>query len=527
MSTGKPALKKRSLGQITGFLVVMSALSRVLGYMREIVMTTAFGQGWMTDAYKAAFLIPDFLYLVLIGGAFSTAFIPVLSGYVSEHREDEAWHVASTLFNLMLIAVFIGIFGCYLAVPWIMQHFLAVGYAENTQQLAVYLTRMMLLQSFFMCLSGICQGICHVYQQFSAPAIGSLLYNIAIIAIGIWLMPAIGITGFAIGVVVGSYLNFLAHIPVLMKIGVKYRPVLDVRHEGVYEFFRLALPVVLGLSVIYLNFFVTQNLGSRLDEGTVTALNNANRLMQLPVGVFATAIASAFFPTLTQLVAKHDMDGFKEKMVSGINLNNFILIPASVGLIAVAEPLIRALFMQGRFTENNVTLTASLLIFYCIGIIGYSQQQILNRGFYAIRDTKSAVLVNCGIIFINIILSFVFVRVFSARGLALAYSVAGLVSMVLLYVILRNKVGSLGSRKIFISFVKICIASGVMGIVVVLSSRVSEIFLDSSLKSHQMIELFGAVGIGIVVFVAMAYLLHIEEMDDFTALIKRKLHLNR
>lgn len=525
MSAKKPVLKKRSLGQITGFLVIMSALSRVLGYMREIVMTTAFGQGWMTDAYKAAFLIPDFLYLVLIGGAFSTAFIPVLSGYVSEDREDEAWHVASTIFNLMLIAVFVGIFACYLAVPFIMEHFLAVGYADNTQQLAIYLTRMMLLQSFFMCLSGICQGICHVYQQFSAPAIGSLLYNIAIIAIGLWLMPVIGITGFAIGVVIGSYLNFLAHIPVLMKIGVRYRPVLDIKHEGVSDFFRLALPVVLGLSVIYLNFFVTQNLGSQLDEGTVTALNNANRLMQLPVGVFATAIASAFFPTLTQLIAKHDMTGFKQKMVSGINLNNFILIPASVGLIVVAEPLIRALFMQGRFTEDNVTLTASVLIFYCIGIVGYSQQQILNRGFYAVRDTKSAVVVNCTIIFINIILSFIFVRIFSARGLALAYSVAGIVSMVLLYGILSSKVGELGSRKIIISFMKICMASAVMGTVVFLTTRLSEIFLDVTLKSHQLIELFGAVGIGVIVFVGMAYLLHIEEMDDFVGLLKRKLHL--
>ena len=210
MSSGKK-LKRRSLAQITGFLVIMSALSRVLGYVREIVMTTVFGQGWMTDAYKAAFLIPDFLYLVLIGGAFSTAFIPVLSEYVNKDQEDEAWKVASTIFNGMLIAVFIGMAFFYLSVPFIMDEFLAVGYAAETRELAIYLTRIMLIQSFFMCLSGVCQGICHVYQQFTAPAVGSLLYNIAIIVIGIWLMPRIGITGFAIGVVVGSYLNVIAH----------------------------------------------------------------------------------------------------------------------------------------------------------------------------------------------------------------------------------------------------------------------------------------------------------------------------
>lgn len=520
----KAKLKRRSLAQITGFLVIMSALSRVLGYVREIVMTTVFGQGWMTDAYKAAFLIPDFLYLVLVGGAFSTAFIPVLSEYINNDREDQAWRVASTIFNMMLIAVVVLMTVFYFTVPFIMDHFLAVGYAEETKELATYLTRIMLLQSFMMCLSGICQGICHVYQQFTAPAIGSLLYNIAIIVLGLWLMPTIGITGFAIGVVAGSYLNFIAHLPILLRIGVKWSPVIDIHHPGVHEFFRLALPVVLGLSVVYLNTFVTQNLGSQLDAGTVTALNNANRLMQLPIGIFATAIASAVFPVLTELIAKRDIRSFKLKLVEGINLNNFILIPASVGLMVVAEPLICALFMQGKFTEENVAATASVLIFYCIGIIGYSQQQILNRGMYALRDSKRATIVNCIIIFINIILSFLMVGPFEAEGLALAYSIAGLVSMLLLYGLLYKRVGDLGSHEIVNSLVKILVASLVMGAGVLGFLAVSEHIIDITSKSQQLIELFVAIAIGVVLFVFMAVMLRIREMQDAVAMFKRKLH---
>lgn len=517
-------LKRRSLAQITGFLVIMSALSRVLGYVREIVMTTVFGQGWMTDAYKAAFLIPDFLYLILVGGAFSTAFIPVLSEYINRDQEDQAWRVASTIFNAMLIAVVVLMTFFYLSVPFIMDHFLAVSYAEETKELAIYLTRIMLLQSFMMCLSGICQGICHVYQQFTAPAVGSLLYNIAIIAFGLWLMPTIGITGFAIGVVVGSYLNFIIHFPILLKIGVKWMPVLDFKHPGVHEFFRLALPVVLGLSVVYLNTFVTQNLGSQLDAGTVTALNNANRLMQLPVGIFATAIASAVFPVLTELIAKRDIRTFKDKLVESVNLNNFILIPASVGLMVVAEPLIRALFMQGKFTEDNVALTASVLIFYCIGIIGYSQQQVLNRGMYALRDSKRAVIVNCTIIIINIVLSFLMVGPFKAQGLALAYSVAGLVSMVLLYMLLYQKVGDLGSREIMVSLGKIIIASAAMGAGVLVFLAASESFIDITSKTQQLVELFAAIGIGMVIYVVMAIVLRIKEMQAAIAMVRRKLH---
>ncbi|MDO4281502.1 MAG: murein biosynthesis integral membrane protein MurJ [Peptococcaceae bacterium] len=517
-------LKRRSLAQITGFLVIMSALSRVLGYVREIVMTTVFGQGWMTDAYKAAFLIPDFLYLVLIGGAFSTAFIPVLSEYVNRDREDEARRIASTIFNAMLIAVFVGMAFFFVSVPFIMDHFLAVGYAPETKSLAIFLTRIMLVQSFFMCLSGICQGICHVYQQFTAPAVGSLLYNIAIILFGLLLMKQIGITGFAIGVVVGSFLNFAVHIPILLKIGVRWLPVLDLKHPGVSEFARLALPVVLGLSVVYLNFFVTQNLGSQLHEGTVTALNNANRLMQLPVGIFATAIASAFFPTLTELIAKKDMTNFKGKLVEGINLNNFILIPATVGLMVVAEPLIRALFMQGQFTEDNVTITAHVLVFYSIGIIGYSQQQILNRGMYALRDSKRAVIVNCVIIIINIILSILMVGPFEAQGLALAYSIAGLISMVLLYMMLYQKIGDLGGREIAASSLKIIIASEVMGLGVVGFLALSARFIDITSKAQQLVELGGAVVIGILIYVAMAYILRVKEMQEAVQLFKRKLN---
>lgn len=517
-------LKRRSLAEITGFLVIMGALSRVLGYVREIVMTTVFGQGWMTDAYKAAFLIPDFLYLVLIGGAFSTAFIPVLSEYVAKHEEDQAWRVASTIFNMMLLAVCVGMVFFYFSVPFIMDKFLAVGYAPETQELAIYLTRLMLLQSFFMCLSGICQGICHVFQQFTAPAVGSLLYNIAIILLGVWLMPHIGITGFAVGVVVGSYLNFIVHVPILLRIGVKWKPVIDIHHEGVKEFFRLAVPVVLGLSVIYLNTFVTQYLGSLLHEGTVTALNNANRLMQLPIGIIAMSIASAFFPTLTELIAKNDIKSFKKKLVEGINVNNFILIPASIGLMVVAEPLIRALFMQGKFTEANVEITASVLIFYCVGIIGYSQQQILNRGMYALRDSKRAVIVNCAIIFINIFLSLLMVHSMGAQGLALAYSVAGLISMVLLYILLCVKVGDLGTRDITSSLVKILIASLIMGVSVAGFLHFIDPIIDITSKSQQLVELVLAIGIGVVVYTVAAFALRIKETQIAMSIIKRKLH---
>jgi len=199
--------KKKSLVSITVFLIITGALSRVLGYAREIVITTQFGQNFQTDAYKSAFLIPDFLYLVLVGGAFSTAFIPVLSKYLKDPQEG--WRVSSTILNLVLLLLLGGIGFSFLFTPFLINNIIAPGYSHEAKELAVILTRVMLVQSVFMCLSGIAQGICHVYQSFFAPAIGSLLYNIVIIFLGIWLMPVAGISGFAAGVVAGSFLNFL------------------------------------------------------------------------------------------------------------------------------------------------------------------------------------------------------------------------------------------------------------------------------------------------------------------------------
>lgn len=524
MGLFKGGLKRRSLGQIAGFLILMSAASRVLGYVREIVLTTVFGQGPMTDAYKAAFLIPDVLYLILIGGAFSTAFIPVLSGYFTKGEDEEAWKVASTILNFVLVAVTVGIGLLYLAAPWVVVHFISPGYATETQELTIYLTRVMLIQSFFMCLSGIAQGICHVHQQFTAPAVGPLLYNIAIIVIGLQLMDQYGIRAFAYGVVIGSFLNFAVHVPYLVKLGFRYYPVLNLRHPGVVEFFRLALPVILGLSVIYLNTFVTQYLGSWLAPGTVTLLNNANRLMQLPVGVFAIAIATAYFPRLAESVSAGEMAAFKKQLTAGINQIFFLLVPASVGLWAVSEPLIRALYLQGRFTDHNVVVTAQALALYAIGIVGYSQQQMLNRGFYAVRDTRSAVLMNVVVIGTNIALSFLLVGPMDFRGLALAYSIAGMLAMVLLFVVLRQKIGPFGGRHIAQSLVKVLVASAVM----LLAVRLTLLGLDGmnlASKAAQLLVLGMAITIGMASYTGMALILRIDEMEEAVGSLRRKLRL--
>ena len=529
MAQGKHVRKKQhssSIMQAAGLLMIMMLISRILGYVRDVVLLSSFGQDFRTDAYYAAFNIPDFIYSVLLGGALGSAFIPIFTQYLAQDKEEDSWIVASTIFNIMLIGAVVLISLGLIFTPQLME-LLAPGYDAQTKDLAVYLTRIMFGQAFFMCLMGIAQGICHSYKKFLAPALGSVLYNVAIIVVGLLLKDKLGIVAFTLGVVFGAFLNFAVQIPTLLDIGLKYKPLIDLHHEGVKKFFVLLVPVFVGLSVTHLNTFVSTNLGSSLGEGVVTALSNAQRLMMLPVGVFAISIAVASFPSMAAHVAQGKMDAYKEDLSLSFRTIVFINVPAAVGMAVLSVPIVRAMYMQGEFTLANMDLTADALVFYCIGLLGYGAQHALNRGFYAIQDTKSPVAINVGIIFVNIVLSIVLSKIMDYRGLALAYSIAGLLSIVALLWGLNRKVGKLGGRRIIISCLKSAISTAVMGVGVYFTAQFLENSWDMTLKWAQISQVVIAVIVGVVIYSLMASVLKMEEMKEALKIVKRKARKSR
>lgn len=529
MTKGKHGIKKHqqsSIMQAAGLLMVMMLISRVLGYVRDVVLLSSFGQDFRTDAYYAAFNIPDFIYSVLLGGALGSAFIPIFTQYLAQDKEEDSWIVASTIFNLMLIGVVILISLGLIFTPQLI-NILVPGYDAQTKELAVFLTRIMFGQAFFMCLMGICQGICHSYKQFLAPAVGSVLYNVAIIVVGLLLKERWGIVAFTVGVVFGAFLNFAVQIPTLLRVGMHYKPIIDLNHPGVRKFFKLLVPVFIGLSVTHLNTFVGTNLGSSLGEGIVTALSNAQRLMMLPVGVFAISIAVASFPAMSAHVATGQMEAYKDDLSLSFRTIVFINLPAAVGMAVLSVPIVRAMYMQGNFTLANMDVTADALVFYCIGLLGYGAQHALNRGFYAIQDTKSPVAINVGVIILNIVLSVILSHVLGYRGLALAYSIAGLVSIVALLWGLNRKVGSLGGKRILLSCVKSLLSAIVMGIAVYYTAGMLENIWDMSLKTTQIAQVIIGVVVGVIVYAIMAYALKMEEMQEALKIVRRKLRRAR
>jgi len=505
-----------------GFMMIATLLARLLGMARDMVLYSWFGQSHITDAYNAAFSIPDLIYMLLVGGALSSAFIPVFSSYLARNQEEEAWKVASIVFNYaMLLMLALIIAGEIFARPLMIM--LVPKLPPEQIALAVTLTRVMLIQTVLMTLSGIALGILNSKQHFSTPAIGSILYNVGIIVIGLCLAKELGIMAFSIGVVVGSILNLAVQIPALLKAGMRYYPIFNLRHPGFKQIIFLMVPILLGLSVSQINLFVTQNLASGLAEGSISALRLAQRLMQMPIGIFGIPIAMAVFPSMNLQVVRNEITDFKRTFSLGLRAVFLITIPASVGLIALREPIIALLFQQGRFTAADTVSTGLVLAFYCIGLFAYSAIPLLNRVFYSLQDTITPVAVGAASVALNIGFALMFVGYFEERGLALAYSVAGVLNILMLVGILKLRLGTIDGYKIMKSFIISSGASGIMYLAVNFVNIQVKTMLTLAPKLNELITVVAAIGAGVVVYALIILLFRLEEARLVLDLVKKRL----
>ncbi|WP_418790704.1 murein biosynthesis integral membrane protein MurJ [Phosphitispora sp. TUW77] len=516
MSTGK------KVAQAAGILMIAMMISRVLGYLREAVLTSSFGASWQTDAFLAAFTIPDLFYDLLVGGILSSAFIPVFSSYLATDKEEEAWEMASTMINLiiLLMAVCITI-GMVFAVP--LTKIVAYNFSGETLNLAVKLTRVMFPAFVVLALNGLIMGILNSYKHFAAPAVGSIAYNFFIILFGVLFAKQWGIMSFAVGVVVGHLANLAIQLPVLYKKGLRYKFSLNLRHPGVQKMFILMLPAMLGMAANRVNLIVNQTIASGISEGSITALRLANRLMWLPLGVFAGSIAVAVFPTMTSQAARKEMTEFKNTLSMGLRSIFLVIIPASVGLAVLSEPIIRMLFERGEFTHGATKITAYALIFYCVGLFAQAAVWIITRAFYALQDTLRPVLIAVSTIIINIVLNLLLRPLMAEKGLALAFSITGIYNMVVLLYFLRRKIGSIDLRKTVRSFFLILGSSALMGVVAYGVAYYLGTFLDLQNSSNQIMQVGISIVSGLLVYVPAVLLCRLEETQVIIDIIRRKL----
>lgn len=508
-----------------GILVIANLLSSILGFVRDIIISTVFDMGSSTDAYNAAFTMPDTIYTILVGGGLSAAFIPVFSSYLAEKRYEDGYRMASTILNI--VAIVAAVF-CIIGEIFTPQLLILIldksgEWTQETIGLTILLTRIMFFQCFFMCLTGICMGILQSYKDFTPPSIGSILYNVTIIGVGVLLLTlGTGIAGFCIGVVLGSIVNFAVQIFPIYRHKFQYKKIIDLDHEGVRQFFKLFWPALIGVAVAQINLIVNRWFASGLEEGILSNMVQAQRIMQLPINIFAYALAMSIFPTMVEHFATSDMDSYKKDLSLGIRNVTFIILPCAVGIISIRVPLVRAIYLQGNFSPENVPILSTLLALYCIGMIGYSVRQVVLQGFYAIKETRTPVAINIFILCLNILLTILFVTPWGAKGIAIAYSVAGLCSVTTQTFFLRRRIGPMRGSEIKDSILKCSFCCAVMFIVTTAGRIIFEHNLSIDSKTNQFLEVLVLVAVGGLSYFVMAYFLKMEELRSVLAVIKRK-----
>ena len=492
-------------------IMIFSLGSKFLGFLREVLIASKFGSGMQTDAFFIAVSATTLIGSFLIN-SISTTFIPVISEVETrEGRKGKIKHT-NNMINVTIVISLVLVTIALIGTPLIIK-ILASGFEGEQFTLAVKLTRIGLPIIIFSGLIGVFKGFLESEQRFYATAITGFPFNLVYIVYLIFLSSIFGIIGLMVSAVIAVISQLLIQIPELKKAGFRYKFIIDIKDNYIKRVLYLSLPVLIGVAINDINAIIDKTLASGLVSGSISALNYANRLNGLLLGVFISAITTVVFPLLAREFSNDNLPGVKKIMAYGVNLILLITIPATVGLIILATPIVQVAFERGAFTSNDTIMTSSALIFYSLGVIASSLRLLITRVYYSLQDTKTPML-NAGIsVGLNIILNLILVQFMAHAGLALATSIANTVATLILYFALKKKIGSLGTRGYISNFIKAGFASAIMGVIVYVVYHGLYGFLGVS-KLANLISLLSAVGTGVIVYGVLCYVFGIEEVKD-------------
>lgn len=457
-------IKHKLTQTITGGAIIIaffSLLSRILGLVRDRLLFSTFGAGDVLDTYYAAFRLPDLIFNTLVLGALSAAFIPVFLEYWHKDKE-QAWKIANSVLNIILVVLLVlGILGFYFA-PEIVS-MIAPGFDLEKRLVTAELTRIMLIGIIFLGLSNIASSMLNAFKRFTAFAIAPVMYNIGIITGIIALVPIMGVQGLAWGVVLGAFLHFFVQLPAIARLGFRYALRFDWRMRGVWKIGALMLPRTFGLAINQINQVVSTVIGSTLAIGSVAIFNAANNLQTVPIGIFAIPIALAYFPLFSEAWVKKDIPQLIQAFSKAMRRILFIAIPSSIFIILLRAHIVRLILGAGAFDWTDTILTARTLSFFAISLFAQSLIPLIARVFYALQDTKTPVIVSAVSLALNIYLSIKLSMTMGVAGLALGLSIASIWNVLVLWLLLRKRLGDLDDARVFGSIMKISLLSIIAG----------------------------------------------------------------
>lgn len=510
-----------NVAKATGIILIINLVVKMLGFLRETFIAGAYGASGISDAYLAAYTLPYFLQAIL-GSALVTAVVPVITKHFVAGNYEEASKVGSSIMNIMAILLSgISLIGIMIA-P-ILVALTAPGFEAEQARLTTELSRIMFPAVVFMGVGMVVTGILNAGYRFAIGAFAPGFSNIIIILTVIFCTAAFGVEGLAYGTLISFAGLLLIQLPFLKKMGFRYSFTMDWRHPDVQQVLKAIMPIVLGVAVNQIYFAINRIFASGLAEGSISALNYASKLMNLPVGIFVAAVASAIYPALATFALEKNRNAMCSSLEKGLGMVFLVSIPAAVGLMVLRVPIVQLLFERGAFDHTATLITAQALFYFSIGLVAVACNMVLTRAFYALNDTRTPVILGFWSIVLNVVCSFLFVGPFSHGGLALANSIAAIGNTALLYLAWLKKNPEWQGKNLYYGVVKITIAAVVMGIAVLGADMVFGRVFAGHGSMQLLLRVCGDIGVGGLCYFLAALLLQVEYVTDALAVVKKKL----
>jgi putative peptidoglycan lipid II flippase len=486
-------------------------ISRILGYIRDMLVANLFGTSVFADAFYAAFRISNFFRRMFGEGAFSAAFIPVLSEHLLTKEKTEVQNFLNAIFTiLLLLLIVVSILGIFFS-P-MLARIIAGGFFNNPEKmdLTIKLTKLMFPFIFFICIAVFLSAILNALYSFFIPAFAPTALSFSeifyMLIVSHLIIPDNRIKGLAVSVIIGGALHFLIQYPKLKNLGWNLRFRFDFKHPGIRKILCLMIPSIIGLSVDQINALVDSRCASYLGTGQVTALYYSNRLMQMPLAIFGLTIASVSLPAMSKAFAKKDMVALKNFLNYSVRLTIFSLLPAAIGLMVIGLPIVKLLFEHGQFDSLGSVITNKALFYYSLGLPAYSLSKIFANVFYSFQDTKIPVKIAVMSMILHIILCLALMYPMGVGGLAVATATASYFNFILLVIYLKKRIGKLGIKQILFSSLKSLLAAIVAGIAAWNICKISE---------NLFIAVSSAIFSGLITFITVSYILKSEELKTF------------
>jgi len=498
-------------------------LSRIFGFIRDLIQAYYMGTGRGMDAFTIAYTIPNLLRRLTGEGAMTAAFVPIFTQQKKEKTKEELWKFAHFFFfDLTLIMALITVLGIIFS-PLLVR-IISVGFKDiaGKWDLTIVLTRIMFPYIFLISLAALAMAILNSFHKFFVPAFTPVLFNLSIITLAVIFAARAEEPSyvFAAGVVVGGVFQLAFQLPFLWRQGMHFKPMLSFRHPAVRKVGKLMVPGIFGAGLYQINFAISRMIASLLEEGSVSSLYYAARIQELTLGLFSIALSIALLPTFSDLAASQDIEGMKKTLVYAFRLIFMVTFPAMVGLLILNRPIIQVLFQRGEFNEQSTAMSASCLFFFALGIPFISGVRIMAPAFYSLKDIKTPVIVASFVMVVYISLSFLLMNPLQVGGIALALSLASVFNFVVLFYLLERKIGRVKKKKIITAALKSALAAAGMGLLV--WSFIRHVDMDRLVFVQKLGVLASAIIIGIAGYILLSLIFGHRDLKSLKDVFSRE-----